>query len=199
MKKDVEKSLPSKVEQILRVMMSEMQKKFYRLILTRNYAALRDAKGGATGTLLNLMMELKKCSNHAFLIKSEDESANAQERLRAIVKGSGKMALLDKLLVRLKEAGHRVLIFSQMVMMLDILAEYLRLRGFGFQRLDGNVGTIARRQAIDHFNAPVSFFVYLFCFLFVLFCFRRCLLCVDLALVGSYARPLSFFYLSLLV
>jgi chromodomain-helicase-DNA-binding protein 1 len=49
------------------------------------------------------------------------------------------MTLLDKLLVRLEATGHRVLIFSQMVRMLDILGEYLQLRGFAFQRLDGCV------------------------------------------------------------
>jgi len=50
-----------------------------------------------------------------------------------LVKSSGKLILLDKLLLRLKESGHRVLIFSQMVRMLDILAEYMQLRRFGFQ------------------------------------------------------------------
>lgn len=49
------------------------------------------------------------------------------------MRSSGKLVLLDKLLVRLKERGHRVLIFSQMVRMLDILAEYLRSRQFLFQ------------------------------------------------------------------
>ena len=52
---------------------------------------------------------------------------------QALIKGSGKLFLLDKLLVRLKETGHRVLIFSQMVRMLDILAEYLKLRHFHYQ------------------------------------------------------------------
>ena len=46
---------------------------------------------------------------------------------------SGKVVLLDKLLVRLHERGHRVLIFSQMVRMLDILADYLRYKHFQFQ------------------------------------------------------------------
>jgi len=53
--------------------------------------------------------------------------------MQLLVKSSGKLILLDKLLLRLKEAGHRVLIFSQMVRMLDILAEYMQLRRFGFQ------------------------------------------------------------------
>lgn len=52
---------------------------------------------------------------------------------QSVVKSSGKLILLDKLLLRLKEGGHRVLIFSQMVRLLDILAEYLKLRRFAFQ------------------------------------------------------------------
>ena len=52
---------------------------------------------------------------------------------QALIKGSGKMILLDKLLCRLKETGHRVLVFSQMVRMLDIIADYLYLKRFPFQ------------------------------------------------------------------
>ena len=57
---------------------------------------------------------------------------------------------------RLKETGHRVLIFSQMVRMLDILAEYLQYRRFPFQRLDGSIKGEIRRQALDHFNKEDS-------------------------------------------
>lgn len=53
--------------------------------------------------------------------------------VQQLIRSSGKLVLLDKLLVRLKERGHRVLIFSQMVRMLDILADYLRSRQFLFQ------------------------------------------------------------------
>ena len=53
--------------------------------------------------------------------------------VQALIRGSGKLLLLDKLLLKLKESGHRILIFSQMVRMLDILAEYLQLRKFAFQ------------------------------------------------------------------
>lgn len=50
---------------------------------------------------------------------------------------SGKMVLLDKLLNKLKTDGHRVLIFSQMVRLLDIISDYMLARGYVFQRLDG--------------------------------------------------------------
>uniref|UniRef100_A0A671KVG6 Chromodomain-helicase-DNA-binding protein 1-like n=1 Tax=Sinocyclocheilus anshuiensis TaxID=1608454 RepID=A0A671KVG6_9TELE len=156
-KKDVEKSLPAKVEQILRVEMSAVQKQYYKWILTRNYKALSKGTKGSKSGFLNVMMELKKCCNHCYLIKSpEDEFYNRQEGLQHLIRSSGKLILLDKLLVRLKERGHRVLIFSQMVRMLDILAEYLKYRQFLFQRLDGSIKGEMRKQALDHFNAEGS-------------------------------------------
>ncbi|KAK9967910.1 hypothetical protein ABG768_002273 [Culter alburnus] len=157
-KKDVEKSLPAKVEQILRVEMSAVQKQYYKWILTRNYKALSKGTKGSTSGFLNIMMELKKCCNHCYLIKPPDDNEfyNRQEGLQHLIRNSGKLVLLDKLLVRLKERGHRVLIFSQMVRMLDILAEYLKYRQFLFQRLDGSIKGEMRKQALDHFNADGS-------------------------------------------
>jgi superfamily II DNA/RNA helicase len=122
------------------------------------------------------MMELKKCSNHAYLIRRDDDSQSSylevsrspsfstknhgHQKLfpcfKSLIKGSGKLILLDKLLRRLRETGHRVLIFSQMVRMLDILAEYLQMRRFPFQRLDGSIKGEIRRQALDHFNKEDS-------------------------------------------
>uniref|UniRef100_A0A8C1J3J7 Chromodomain helicase DNA binding protein 2 n=1 Tax=Cyprinus carpio TaxID=7962 RepID=A0A8C1J3J7_CYPCA len=157
-KKDVEKSLPAKVEQILRVEMSAQQKQFYKWILTRNYKALSKGTRGSSSGFLNIVMELKKCCNHGFLIKQPEERENerTQEYLQSLVRGSGKLVLLDKLLTRLRERGNRVLIFSQMVRMLDILAEYLSLKRYPFQRLDGSIKGEIRKQALDHFNAEGS-------------------------------------------
>ncbi|RXN18322.1 chromodomain-helicase-DNA-binding 2 isoform X2 [Labeo rohita] len=157
-KKDVEKSLPAKVEQILRVDMSAQQKQFYKWILTRNYKALSKGTRGSSSGFLNIVMELKKCCNHGFLIKQPEEGENerALEHLQSLVRGSGKLVLLDKLLTRLRERGNRVLIFSQMVRMLDILAEYLSMKRYPFQRLDGSIKGELRKQALDHFNAEGS-------------------------------------------
>uniref|UniRef100_A0A4W5MB02 Chromodomain helicase DNA binding protein 2 n=1 Tax=Hucho hucho TaxID=62062 RepID=A0A4W5MB02_9TELE len=156
-KKDVEKSLPAKVEQILRVDMSAVQKQYYKWILTRNFRALQKGTRGSSSGFLNIVMELKKCTNHGFLIRlPEEECDTQQEHLQALVRGSGKLVLLDKLLTRLRERGNRVLIFSQMVRMLDILAEYLALKRYPFQRLDGSIKGEIRKQALDHFNAEGS-------------------------------------------
>ena len=61
----MEKDLPSKVEQILRVDMSRQQKQYYKYILTKNYNALTKGMKGATVSFVNLVVELKKCCNHS--------------------------------------------------------------------------------------------------------------------------------------
>lgn len=160
--KDVEKSLPPKIERILRVEMSPLQKQYYKWILERNFHDLNKGVRGNQVSLLNIVVELKKCCNHPFLFESADHgyggdtSINDSSKLERIILSSGKLVILDKLLVRLHETKHRVLIFSQMVRMLDILAEYMSYRGFQFQRLDGSTKAELRQQAMDHFNAPGS-------------------------------------------
>ncbi|KAJ3195623.1 hypothetical protein HK101_011623 [Irineochytrium annulatum] len=158
LKKDVEKSLPTKTERILRVELSPMQLEYTKNIFNRNYAALnKGLQAGNQNSLLNICMELKKASNHPYLfMNAEVHVERKDEQLRGIVANSGKMVLLDKLLTRLHEGGHRVLIFSQMVRMLDILSDYLLLRGFQYQRLDGSTNSESRKRAMEHFNAPGS-------------------------------------------
>ncbi|KAJ9598817.1 hypothetical protein L9F63_026649 [Diploptera punctata] len=72
----------------------------------------------------------------------------------ALIKASGKLVLLSTMLRKLKEQGHRVLIFSQMTKMLDILEDYLEGEGYKYERIDGNITGSVRQEAIDRFNAP---------------------------------------------
>jgi chromodomain-helicase-DNA-binding protein 1 len=160
-KEKVENDLPPKSEKILRVELSDIQLEYYKNILTRNYEALNEGGTGHKQSLLNIVMELKKASNHALLFPNAEarflkENATKDETLKALITTSGKMMLLDRLLTKLKADGHRVLIFSQMVHMLDILTDYLKLRNYTYQRLDGTVPASDRKIAIDHFNAPGS-------------------------------------------
>jgi chromodomain-helicase-DNA-binding protein 1 len=160
-KQEVEKDLPPKTEKILRVELSSIQLETYQNILTRNYAALNAGSNGHKQSLLNIMMELKKCSNHPFLFPGIEDrvlgnSTSREDQLRAITTSSGKMMLLDKLLTKLREEDHRVLIFTQLVSMLNILNDYLQMKGYKFQRLDGTVSSSNRRQAIDRFNSAES-------------------------------------------
>jgi chromodomain-helicase-DNA-binding protein 1 len=160
-KTKVETDLPPKTERIIRVELADIQLEWYKAILTKNYAALNEGGRGHKQSLLNIIMELKKASNHPLMFVNAEskilgENARREDRARAVITSSGKMMVLDKLLTKLKADGHRVLIFSQMVKMLDLLAEYMEYRGFTFQRLDGTIAAGPRRLAIDHFNAPDS-------------------------------------------
>lgn len=57
------------------------------------------------------------------------------ERLRLLISSSGKLVLIDKLLPKLRASGHKVLIFSQMKMVLDLLEYYLQCRGYVYERI----------------------------------------------------------------
>ena len=166
LKKDVEKSLPSKTERILRVELSDLQTEYYKNIITKNYLALNAGNTNKSSqiSLLNVMSELKKASNHPYLFDGVEDrvlhnanlSHSRDNVLRGMIMSLGKMVLLEQLLTRLKKEGHRVLIFSQMVRMLDILGDYMSIKGYKFQRLDGGVPSSQRRISIDHFNADDS-------------------------------------------
>jgi len=73
-----------------------------------------------------------------------------------LVENCGKMVLLDKLLRRLQEKGHRVLLFTQMTRILDLMEDYLVMRRFKYCRIDGNTTYEMREDYIEAFNKPDS-------------------------------------------
>ncbi|XP_044753178.1 chromodomain-helicase-DNA-binding protein Mi-2 homolog isoform X2 [Coccinella septempunctata] len=158
LKADVLKNMPSKSEFIVRVELSPMQKKYYKYILTRNFEALNPKGGGQSVSLLNIMMDLKKCCNHPYLFPAASEEApvgpQGSYEVTSLTKASGKLVLLSKMLKILRDQGHRVLIFSQMTKMLDILEDFLEGEGYKYERIDGAITGTARQEAIDRFNAP---------------------------------------------
>lgn len=158
LKADVLKNMPSKSEFIVRVELSPMQKKYYKYILTRNFEALNPKGGGQSVSLLNIMMDLKKCCNHPYLFPAAAEEApmgtHGQYDIGHLTRASGKLVLLSKMLKKLKDQGHRVLIFSQMTKMLDILEDFLDGEGYKYERIDGAITGSQRQEAIDRFNAP---------------------------------------------
>ncbi|CAH2294634.1 chromodomain-helicase-DNA-binding 8 isoform X1 [Pelobates cultripes] len=176
LKEDVEKNLAPKQETIIEVELTNIQKKYYRAILEKNFSFLtKGASQSNTPNLLNTMMELRKCCNHPYLITGAEEKILSEFReatpvipydfhLQAMVRSSGKLVLIDKLLPKLRSGGHKVLIFSQMVRCLDILEDYLIQRRYLYERIDGRVRGNMRQAAIDRFSRPDSDrFVFLLC------------------------------------
>ena len=120
--------------------------------------------GKQTGRLKSVMMELRKCCNHPFLIDEQEwpVTRDPKQFLQQLVQASGKLALIDSMLECMKERGHRVLIYSQFTTLLDLLEEWLAARQWGYQRIDGSVGGTDRQSRIDQFNRrPADNFVFL--------------------------------------
>ncbi|XP_020277600.1 putative DNA helicase Ino80 isoform X2 [Pseudomyrmex gracilis] len=80
---------------------------------------------------------------------------------QTLVTDAGKLSVLDNLLRRLKEQGHRVLIYSQMTKMIDLLEEYMYHRKHTFMRLDGSSKISDRRDMVADFQKRADIFVFL--------------------------------------
>ena len=156
-KSDVEKSLLPKKEVNLYIPMSEMQIKWYKKILEKDIDAVNGAGGKRESKtrLLNIVMQLRKCCNHPYLFEGAEPGPpyTTDEHL---VTNAGKMVMLDKILDRMKKSGSRVLIFSQMSRVLDILEDYCVFRGHSYCRIDGSTAHEDRISSIDDYNKPGS-------------------------------------------
>ncbi|GAM25015.1 hypothetical protein SAMD00019534_081900, partial [Acytostelium subglobosum LB1] len=163
LKTEVEKSLPPKKEMKLFVGLSSMQREWYKRLLSKDYEALHGmgVKGGSGRVkLLNICMQLRKACNHPYLFDGAEEPPYTSGE--HLVTNSGKMILLDKLLAKLKARGSRVLIFSQMARMLDILEDYMLYREYNYCRIDGSTDSQSRENYIEAYNEPDSkLFVFL--------------------------------------
>ncbi|KAJ0411774.1 hypothetical protein ATCC90586_006733 [Pythium insidiosum] len=162
LKTDVIEEMPSKTEIFVYCAMSALQREYYGMIRDGTFEQAMIAKHGRllapgfrASTLKNRMMQLRKCCNHPYLFDEPTDANGDVTTDERLVEASGKMVVLDKLLARLQRDGHKVLIFSQMTKVLDILEDYMGLRGFSFCRLDGSTDMQSRKSQMDAFNASL--------------------------------------------
>ncbi|GMI15434.1 hypothetical protein TrVE_jg5295 [Triparma verrucosa] len=174
MKSTVEKLMPLKIETQIACPLSKMQIHWYKSLLMKDLSMLaqlspeeegggpkkedgRKKSGNATQykRLNNLVMQLRKCALHPFLFDGAEQDI-ANTTLTDLVAASGKLSMLDKLLVQLFKGSHRACIFSQFTQVLDIIEDYCLMRGWKYSRLDGSVGRAQRSYIVDRFNAPDS-------------------------------------------
>ncbi|KIK79668.1 hypothetical protein PAXRUDRAFT_833992 [Paxillus rubicundulus Ve08.2h10] len=165
--------LPPKNEVIVPVSMTLLQREIYRSILSQNLDVLKSLTQGSTvkgrpGTnktnMNNMLMQLRKCIQHPYLISDDIEPRGLQQREahEKLIDASAKLRLLKSLLPKLKARGHRVLLFSQFVIALDVVEDFLSGEGYKYLRLDGGTKQAARQKGMDEFNKPDSeIFIYL--------------------------------------
>lgn len=165
LKKDVEKDLPDKTERVIKCNFSALQAKLYKQLVTHNKLLVSDGKGGKTGMrgLSNMLMQLRKLCNHPFVFEEVEEQMNPGKGTNDLLwRTAGKFELLDRILPKFQASGHRVLIFFQMTQIMNIMEDFLRLKGMMYLRLDGSTKADDRSELLKLFNAPNSPY---FCFL----------------------------------
>ena len=146
-KKEVEKELPDKQEYVIKVELSGWQRIIYEQITKYGVMATSDPRGLKTKALQNTMMQLRKICNHPYLFLTESVIVDQN-----IISSSGKFELLDRMLPKMIATGHKTLIFSQMVQLLDVLQAFLQFRNISFLRLDGSTKEADREKTMQMFN-----------------------------------------------
>ncbi|PRW20842.1 ATP-dependent DNA helicase DDM1 isoform X1 [Chlorella sorokiniana] len=165
-KTDVETSLPGKMEVILYAGMSDKQKELNQQLrdrtLNEEMSKMAKGRGGPTvASLNNVLMQMRKNCNHPDLITGPFDGSVFFPSPEELVRDCGKMALLERLLNRLLPNGHKVLIFSQMTTMLDLLSSYLDAREVQHCRIDGSISWQERQEAMKQFNTEDACKVFL--------------------------------------
>uniref|UniRef100_A0A5S6PYK1 Uncharacterized protein n=1 Tax=Trichuris muris TaxID=70415 RepID=A0A5S6PYK1_TRIMR len=155
LKSEVEKALPPKKELKIYIGLSKVQREWYTKVLMKDIDVVNGAGKLEKARLLNILMQLRKCCNHPYLFDGV-EPGPPYTTDQHLVDNCGKMVLLDKLLPKLQSQGSRVLIFSQMSRMLDILEDYALWKQYRYCRLDGSTPHDERQASIDAFNHPNS-------------------------------------------
>ncbi|KAL0777996.1 hypothetical protein CaCOL14_005649 [Colletotrichum acutatum] len=163
-KAQVLKFLPPMAQIIVPVSMSILQEKLCKSIIAKSpdliKAIFADDKVNKKdrGSLNNILMQLRKCLCHPFMYSEavEERTVDQTQLHENLISASGKLMLLNIMLPKLKERGHRVLIFSQFLNQLDIIEDFLNGLGFQYRRLDGSLSSREKQKYIDDYNEPDS-------------------------------------------
>ncbi|KAL8131393.1 hypothetical protein AgCh_007358 [Apium graveolens] len=161
LKHKVENELPEKIERLVRCEASAYQKLLMKRV-EDNLGALGTSKARSVH---NSVMELRNICNHPYLSQLHSEEVHdyiPKHYLPNIVRLCGKLEMLDRILPKLKATDHRVLLFSTMTRLLDVMEDYLYWKQYKYLRLDGHTSGGDRGALIDQYNKPDSpYFIFL--------------------------------------
>ena len=146
MKRDVAQDLPDKVENIAYCELTDEQKDFYLQVLDSTKEELFKSieQNGLEKSRLSIfsaLLRLRQICCHPRLYDKENVKH---------VMSSGKFEKLKVLLEEIISEGHRVLLFSQFVNMLDLIKDWLEREGIDYEYLTGK--TKDRQAAVERFN-----------------------------------------------
>ena len=180
LKNEVEQKLPPRIETKISCPMTSMQRFWIQHLLYKQRDAMAKAEqdlsrssgnalakrlvrtsdadrdSGLAGSLSNLLASLRKACNHPYLFPGVESVQMDGQPTAEIVNCSGKMVVLEKLVMKLIGRGHRIVIFSQFTRVLDIISDYFSWKQIDTKRLDGSTNRVMREVLINDFNKPKS-------------------------------------------
>ncbi|XP_024989760.1 chromatin structure-remodeling complex protein SYD isoform X4 [Cynara cardunculus var. scolymus] len=161
LKHKVENQLPEKIERLVRCEASAYQK----ILMQRVEDSLGAFGASKARAVHNSVVELRNICNHPYLSQLHTEEVHdfiPKHYLPNVIRFCGKLEMLDRLLPKLKATDHRVLLFSTMTRLLDVMEDYLYWKQYKYLRLDGHTHGGDRGALIDNFNKPGSpYFIFL--------------------------------------
>ncbi|XXQ30328.1 SNF2-related domain containing protein [Plasmodiophora brassicae] len=163
LKTEVAGELPDKVERVVKCDLSIWQKQVYKQVQLKFIPMATSGAGVSAKGLNNTFMQLRKICNHPYLFF--DDIAYDWDNHRVtdeVYRCSGKFEMLDRMLPKIRKSNHKVLIFTQMTKILDIMEDFMDYRRYPYLRLDGQTKPEHRSKLLELFNAPNSPY---FCFL----------------------------------
>lgn len=157
-KVDVASDLPRKSEKVLFCKLTKSQREAYEKFLgSGELTAIMDGKR----QVLYGVDILRKICNHPDLESHKMLSVKPGYNYGNPAK-SGKMQVVKELLQLSKQQGHKMLLFAQHRIMLDILESFVKsLTGLRHCRLDGNTPIHKRQGLVDNFNTNPNIHVFL--------------------------------------
>ncbi|KAI1768765.1 SNF2 family N-terminal domain-containing protein [Hypoxylon sp. FL1150] len=148
LKVDVAADLPKKTEQVLFCKLTPMQRDAYEMFL--NSSEMAGILKGTRNSLYGIDI-LRKVCNHPDLINPKLKTKEGYSW--GLSSKSGKMQVVKALLPMWKKLGHKTLLFSQGVQMLDIIEEFVKSLGsLNYLRMDGGTAIKDRQTLVDQFN-----------------------------------------------
>lgn len=159
LKKEVETKLPPKKELYVFLGMTDTQRELYKNFLTKNIEVVNGY--GERSQYMNTIMQLRKVCNHPYLFDGIEPGPPFTDG-QHVVDACMKFKFLDKLLPRLIAKGSKVLIFTQMTRLLDIIDDFLNFKGYSYCRIDGSTPYFDREMQIETFqnqNSDVKIFI----------------------------------------
>ena len=157
LKVDVASDLPKKSEQVLFCKLTKPQREAYEMFLSSN--EMTSIMNRTRQSLYGIDI-LRKICNHPDLL---DPRLRGKPGYRwGNPNKSGKMQVVKALLEMWKRFGHKTLLFSQGVQMLNIIEEFVKgLEGFNYLRMDGSTNIKDRQNLVDRFNNEPDLHVFL--------------------------------------